>query len=144
MKFLLMVTLLVGSLVANANVDNEWKVKCFERDGSELDLAYIINVGHNMEMANRVLTLEDCTHNHGRELDNRCKPVGQLEQNQRQNESCLVLKRHRPGADLDNRSWSLCYEQQETLENPRLVPVTVTADRQASRIYCERSLLNIL
>jgi|GEM_PF-5244740 len=145
MKFLLVVTMLIGSVMANANVDNDWKVKCFERDGSELDLAYIINVNHNMDAVNRQLMLEDCTYRNGQlDLDGQCRPVGQLEQKERQNESCLVLKRHHPGADLDNRSWSLCYEQQETLENPRLVPVTVTADRQASRVYCERSLLRIL
>ena len=143
MKFLLVVTMLLGSVMANANVDNDWKIKCFERDGSDLDLAYIINVDHQMEEMNRRLSLLDCTNGSGTDMANGCENRGELKKKERQNESCLVLSRHN-APELDNRSWSLCYEQQETLENPRLVPVTVTADRQASRVYCERSLLRVL
>lgn len=142
MKFLLMVSLLLGSLMAHANVgENTDDIRCFEKDGRELDLAYIIKVRHNMEMMNRSLTLLDCTGHHGD--DKNCEEKGELRKKERQNESCLVLQRQHPS--IDHRSWSLCYERQQTLdESNRLVPVTVTADRQASRIYCERSLLQIL
>ncbi len=143
MKFLLIASMLVASAFANAN-DEGWAVKCFEKDGHDYDLAYIIKVDHGNPAMNRQLELLDCTYGHDNESKN-CRERGELKKYERQDETCLVLK-HRGGhgeATVDNGSWSLCYEQQETL-NPRLVPVTVTDDRQESRIYCERSLLRIL
>lgn len=134
MKFLLIASMLVASVFAQAN-DEGWAVKCFERDGSGFDLAYIIKVDRPQ------MELLDCTNDHGGADNKNCEERGYLKKVERQDESCLVLTRGQPSAM--EHSWSLCYEQQETL-NPRLVPVTVTDDRQESRIYCERSLLHIL
>lgn len=132
--------MLVASAFANAN-DEGWAVKCFEKDHHDFELAYIIKVDHSNPAMNRQLELLDCTYGDMGTENKNCRERGELKKVERQDESCLVLKRHHPEAV--NNSWSLCYEQQETL-NPRLVPVTVTDDRQESRIYCERSLLRIL
>lgn len=138
MKFLLMFTMILGSFASFAN-DEGWAVKCFEKDRHDFELAYIIKVDdHDMESFNRKLELLDCTRNG----DKNCEERGHLKKVERQDETCLVLHRRYPA--VNGGSWSLCYEQQETAVNPRLVPVTVTDDRQESRVYCERSLLRIL
>lgn len=140
MKFLLVITLLVGSVFANA-ADEGWAVKCYEKDNHDLDLAYILKVEHDdMAAFNRSIELLDCTRGNP---DKNCRERGELVKKERQDEVCLVLKR-RGDHGVRNDSFSLCYEQQETAFNPRLVPVTVTDDRQESRIYCERELLRLL
>lgn len=141
MKFLLIATMLISSAFANANSEG-WAVKCFEKDGHDLELAYIIKVDHQSPtFDNLKLELLDCTYGGHGDANKNCRERGYLKKVERQDENCLVLGRR--DHDVDNNSWSLCYEEQETL-NPRLVPVTVTDDRQESRIYCERSLLRIL
>ena len=138
MKILLGLLMIMSSAFAMAD-EHGWDVKCYDRMNHEMDLAYIIKVDHHdMEEAkNRYLTLLDCKDDDKHE----CHKRGPLYQDERQNEKCLVLKRWEPS--LTNGSWSLCYEEQETLVN-RLVPVTITDDHQESRAYCERSLLRIL
>lgn len=141
MKMLLSLMMIFGSTFAMAD-GGDWKIKCYERSHQEMDLAYIIKVGHHdMEELNRSLTLLDCSEE--QEAKGQCHKRGYLYPDQRQNESCLVLKHHGDGDADKMGSWSLCYEEQETLDGG-LVPVTVTDDNQDGRIYCERSLLRIL
>ena len=141
MKFLLLVSMIVASSFASAN-DDGWSIKCFEKGNHGPDLAYIINVdGQGHPTADRSIQLEDCTRGRDSE-DFDCRKRGELKKRERQNESCLVLDEHHDG--VNNGSWSLCYQQQDTVTSPRLVPVTVTDDRQGSTVYCERELLRIL
>jgi hypothetical protein len=137
MKFLLVFTMLMGTAFANEG----WDIKCFEKDHHDFDLAYIIKVDHHdMESFNHRMELLDCTRSDNAEK-NECRKRGPLKKIERQEESCLVLDRH----NVSNGRFSLCYEEQETISEPRrLVPVTVTDDRQESRIYCERSILRVL
>ncbi len=142
MKFLLLVSMIVASTFASA--DDNWSVNCYEKTTYGTDLAYIINVSPNAPtVKSRLIELQDCTR--GRNSDN-CRDRGELRKRERQNETCLVLDHHNDGDgdSLTNGSWSLCYQHQSTLASPRLVPVTVTDDRQGSTIYCERELLRIL
>jgi hypothetical protein len=141
MKFLLVLTMLAGSAFANAS-NPEWAVKCFEKDHHDFDLAYVIKVEKDDMTFDRELQLLDCTRGDEAEKAN-CRERGELKKIERQEESCLVLKRH--DSRLNNDKFSLCHQEQETTFNPRrLVPVTVTDDRQESRIYCEREILRLL
>jgi hypothetical protein len=133
--------MLIGSAFAYADASNEWAFKCFEKNHHEVKLAYIIKVDRpDPTIITRKIELLDCTRSRG-EPGKNCRERGYLKRIERQEETCLVLGRHN---DFANGSWSLCHEEQKTALNPRLVPVTVTDDRQESRIYCEKELLQIL
>ena len=141
MKFLLLVSMIVASSFASAN-DDGWSIKCFEKGNHGPDLAYIINVDRmGPPAADHRIQLEDCTRGRDSE-DFNCRNRGDLKKRERQNETCLVLDEHHDG--INHGSWSLCYQQQDTVTSPRLVPVTVTDDRQGSTVYCEREILRIL
>jgi hypothetical protein len=139
MKFLLLFSILFGSAVASANVNDGLEIKCFEKDHGEMDLAYIIKekmpVNFDRDMD---LMLLDCTR--GEHPSKNCDYRGELKREFHHNERCLVLKRH----DSLGGSWSLCMQRQENLNPSRLIPVRVTDDRQESRIYCETSLHRVL
>lgn len=133
MKILMTVMMVLSSTFAMAN-ESGWAVKCYERENQGMDLAYIIKVHHEQ------MSLWNCTDDE--QMKGDCQKAGYLEREDRQDESCLVLQDPTPG--LTGGSWSLCYEEQETLESRRLVPVTVTDDNQDARIYCERKILKLL
>jgi hypothetical protein len=133
MKILMIVMMVLSSTFAMAN-DGGWAVKCYERENQGMDLAYMIKV------YNQNMTLLDCSEEDM--AKGGCRPVGYLQHEDRQDQSCLVLGYPTPA--VTGGSWSLCYEKQETLESRRLVPVTVTDNNQHARIYCERKILKLL
>jgi hypothetical protein len=141
MKFLLVASMLVGSVFANAS--DGWSIKCFEKGHHGPDLAYLINVDYPLvSELDRRIELYDCRKGSDA-ADPKCEERGHLRKVERQEENCLVLAR-REGESVD-RGWTLCHEKQDTVTNPPgLVPVTVTDDYQDSRVYCERELLKIL
>lgn len=135
MKILLALTMILGSTFAMA--DSEWKIKCYDSMNQRMDLAYILKVKGPEHIA-----LLDCTEDMA--LAGECRFAGKLEREDRQNETCLVKKHWTPDSEALMGSFSLCYEAQETVERPKLVPITVTDDEQDGRVYCERKILHLL